>query len=249
MRRSTRFRSRYAARSNGRWRRFAGPLVAAVRDEGLDVAPGEQATHGRVAVALVPNEALWAKARPSRSGAADVACAEQCLHVPRLVALASREDECHRLSATLGAQVHLGRETAAGAPECFVSLTAHRPGGVLVGANDCPVDVVRRPVELPSSVARALEGPEHACPHACGCPAAKPIPRGGPRPEVLREVPPRRTRTEDPEDGAHHGAVVPRRPPSPRPLGREQRSESLPLRVGQLDSATPLVLPRFAHTP
>src|SRR5919199_6156343 len=84
-----------------------GVLVASPRDDRVNVPPSQAASHGRVAVPLVAHEALWPAPGPAADAPSDSPCVEQGVHVPRLVALTTRDDERHRLPTTLGAQVDL----------------------------------------------------------------------------------------------------------------------------------------------
>lgn len=159
------------------------------------------------------------------------------------MALAARQDHGERLAPALGAEVHLGREAAAAPAERLVLLSAHGARRMLVRAHDGAVDVVCLPVEVPGDVSRALKDREHPTPDPGSGPPSESTPCRGPRAEALRQIAPRRPRAEHPQDGAENRAVVSRRMARAGPLGREQRAEPLPPRVGQLLTNTPCCIP------
>lgn len=89
------------------------PLVLPGGDDGADAALAERPADVGVAVALVPGDALGAQPRPAASGPLDRALVKDRLGVAALMALPRTDDECHRLAATLGADVQLrGQATA-----------------------------------------------------------------------------------------------------------------------------------------
>ena len=82
---------------------------------------------------------------------------------------------------------------------------------------------------------RGGDGVHHPIPHACFPPSNEAVAAGGARAVTLRQVAPRRTRTQHPEDAVQHTPVIDARHASR--LVRQQRFDHAPLDVGQVISA------------
>jgi hypothetical protein len=147
---------RICSRVRGRVAAVAGTLVSPVRDHGTNPAPREESARRRVAVPAVAYEPYGPHARPPTPGPPHLPAREERLDVPRLVALAAREDDRERLPAAFGADVYLGGESAPAATECLVLLAADGSGCVLVRPHYGAVHVVHRPVQAARRVRRAL---------------------------------------------------------------------------------------------
>src|SRR5918999_1409300 len=97
----------------------AAALVGLARDGDPDPAAAARVADGPTAVALVADHAYGAHPWPPAARTPHRALGQQLREHRRLVRLAGREHQGHRLAAPLGAQVDFGRETALAAPECF----------------------------------------------------------------------------------------------------------------------------------
>jgi hypothetical protein len=197
-----------------------GVLVAPPRNHGVDVLAGEGAAHGRLTVALVTDEASWSNPRSPAGTTPDRSRVEQGVQILRLVPLAARDDERHRLPAAFGPDVDLRREAAAASAEGLRVLPTHGTGGVLVRPYDGAVHVVGVPVESPIRISLALKGGEHVSPDAGGRPSPEPAPCRRPRTELLGQITPRGARAEHPQNGTHDGAMIPGGASGPGALGR-----------------------------
>jgi hypothetical protein len=81
---------------------------------------------------------------------------------------------------------------------------------MLVGADDGPVDEVRRPIEPARGIPVLLHRREHPVPDACYLPPGEA--RGGRLPGAVTrgQVPPGRARAQDPQDAIDGAAHLPR---------------------------------------
>ena len=226
-----------------------GALIAPARDHRADAPPGQYSSHARVVVASVAHHGVGPVLWTACTGASHAPEVQERLQIERFVAFAPGEEERHRFAAALGAQVDLGGEAPARASESLVLLAPHGPSSVLVSANDRTIDEVFAPVQFAAPVGLALECPQHALPYTrCGPPPESAV-RRAPGTEVARQVTPGRSGTEHPQDAADDEPVIARRATRAGALGRKQWSESLPLRIGQLNSFAPPVLPLRIHAP
>src|SRR5215212_10709388 len=95
----------------------APALVGLARDGEPDPAAAARLADGPAAVALVAGHALGAHARPPPTGTPHRALGQQLREHRRLVRLAGREHQGHRLAAALGAEMDLGGEPTLAAAE------------------------------------------------------------------------------------------------------------------------------------
>src|SRR3546814_719993 len=101
--------------------------------------------------------------------------------------------------------------------------------GLLVGANGGAVD------HLDGAVVGGSDGVHQVVPYACLPPSGEAVVTGGTWAIALRQVAPRRTGTQHPEDAVQHAPIIDARHPS-RLVG-QQRLDHAPLEVGQVVSA------------
>src|SRR5215208_1291144 len=91
-------------------KRAAAALGSLARDGDPDAAPAARLADGPTAVAFVAGHPLGAHARPPAAGPPHRALRQQLWEHRRLVRLAGREHQGHRLAAALGAEMDLGGE-------------------------------------------------------------------------------------------------------------------------------------------
>lgn len=101
--------------------------------------------------------------------------------------------------------------------------------GLLVGANGGAVD------HLDVAIVGGADGVHQPVPYARLPPSHEAVVAGGARTVALRQVAPRRSRSQHPEDAVQHAAVIDARHAS-RLVG-QQRLDHAPLEVGQVVSA------------
>ena len=89
------------------------------------------------------------------------------------------------------------------------------------------------PIDLAGRVRVAQQSGMDRVPRSIGREAAMPLPRRLPRPERLRQIPPRRTGPIPPDDRLDHLPVVPKRPPTTSRRRWHQRLDPSPLRIRQ----------------
>jgi hypothetical protein len=111
-----------------------------------------------------------------------------------------------------------------------------------MGSDDGTVHEVLEPVELTRNVSLLQELIEDVLPDAFNRPASKPAVDGGPFAEPLRNVAPRRSRSQHPDDPADDGPVVEIRSATAN-LRRQERVELLPLIVSHFFAAQRQILP------
>lgn len=87
-------------------------------------------------------------------------------------------------------------------------LTSLCPCGMLMGSDDGGVDGRLVPVNVALPVSKVLKVCEDARPHGLLAPAGEARGDGAPVAEAKREIPPGRTRTEEPKDGVDEGSLV-----------------------------------------
>ena len=135
------------------------------------------------------------------------------------------------LAHAVGAQVHLGTESAATASQAFVLVRrSGRANRVLVGLNRCAVDEVLVPIQLAALLGQLLQLRPNTLPHASLAPAVKAVSNGAPGAIAPRQIAPRRPSTQDPEDAVENAAMVVGRSSSAW-LGH-QWLQALPLPIG-----------------
>lgn len=113
-------------------------------------------------------------------------------------------------------------------------LTSLCPCGMLMGSDDGGVDVLLVPVNVTLPVSKLLKLCEDAHPHGLLAPAVEARGDGAPVAEARREIPPGRTRTEEPQDGVDEGSLVETGTTTDTTCGREMRLQGSPLVVCQI---------------
>jgi hypothetical protein len=110
------------------------------------------------------------------------------------------------------------------------------PSRVLMSAHDRPIDEVNFPVQRALLVAHSLQLRQHLVPDAGLAPALEAAVNRRPAAIPFRQIAPRRTRAQDPENAVDDRAMVAVRPSGPRLLRRKQWFQPLPLFVRQVMS-------------
>lgn len=108
-------------------------------------------------------------------------------------------------------------------------------GGVLMRAHDRRVDA-DVPDNLVGGIGDALQPGQHLCPGAVALPAAEQPVDGLPGTVAVRDVPPRGADADAPADSVDELAFRPLRWTAGLRHARQQRSQTRPLRVGQVRS-------------
>ena len=175
-----------------------GALIAPARDHRADAPSGQCSPYARVAVAPVAHYEGGSVPRTARTGTPHAPAVQERLQVERFVPFAPGEEERHRFAAALRAQVDLGGEATALASEHLMLLATHGSRGVLVRTDNRTVHVVRIPVEPSPCISGSLKFLQYPLPYSDVGPPPEPAPYGGPRPESLRQIPPRRTGPQHP---------------------------------------------------
>ena len=94
---------------------------------------------------------------PTRTGAVESHRAHQGQEHGRIVLMACSQGQDQWLAHAVGAQVHLGTESAATASQAFVLVRrSGRAGRVLVGLNRCAIDEVLVPIQLAALLGQLL---------------------------------------------------------------------------------------------
>src|ERR671914_1601359 len=103
-------------------------------------------------------------------------------------------------------------------------LPGFPPGSrrVLMGTNHGAVHIVKFPVHLPLNVGLLLYCPQQTIPQAILAPAIEPAGYRAPGAVALRQVSPRSSGAQHPENAINDGAMVLSWPTSSRLLGRQQ---------------------------
>jgi len=117
---------------------------------------------------------------------------------------------------------------------------------MLVGANHGAVDMMEAPIERPLGIRLPLEIRQDPVPDTGTSPA---IEAGGdrlPRAVLLREIPPRRSGSIEPQQAIDDLAMIFRGATASCLLRWEQRPQPLPLLVSQISSAHTESLPSLA---
>ena len=107
---------------------------------------------------------------------------------------------------------------------------------MLVRTNDGAIHVVDAPVDPASSIGLGVHLRKDAVPEARLLPSVEAPGHCGPAPVAFGQVPPRRTRAQDPQDAVNDLPVIDRRSASMGFLRWQQRLQPLPLLVGQFEA-------------
>jgi hypothetical protein len=107
---------------------------------------------------------------------------------------------------------------------------------MLVGADDGAIDAMHVPIELAGGVDLLLQCVKHVLEDAGLLPAVEAAGHGTPGAIALRQVVPWGACAKNPHHAIEAAAVVDGRPSRPWFLRRKQRSEPLPLCIGQVSS-------------
>jgi hypothetical protein len=110
------------------------------------------------------------------------------------------------------------------------------PGRRLVGTTDSAIDVVDLPIELASGIGLLFKRIKHVLEDTGFLPAIEAARHRAPRAIALWQIVPGGAGAQNPQHAIKDATMVDGWPPGLRFLGREQRSELLPLRVGQVSS-------------
>ena len=113
------------------------------------------------------------------------------------------------LAHAVGAQVHLGTESAATASQAFVLVRrSGRAGRVLVGLNRCAVDEVLVPIQLAALLGQLLQLCPNALPNTGLAPAVETVSDCTPGTVAPGQLAPRCPSAQDPEDSIENATVV-----------------------------------------
>jgi hypothetical protein len=107
---------------------------------------------------------------------------------------------------------------------------------MLVGADDGAIDAMHVPIELAGDIGLLLQGVKQWLEDASSRPAVKAARHGPPGAIALRQVVPGGAGTENPEHTVQDAAVVDSWQAGLGFVGRKQRLEPLPLRIGEVSS-------------
>ena len=227
-------------------------LVLLVRDRHPDAASPQILANLPAAVPLVAHHAPWSQARSSAAHPLDRPLLHQVLKGARLVALAWREHKRQRLAVAFGPHMHLGAEPTLTPSQRFVvGVTSRCARRVLMRANDGPIDVVDLPIEPASGICLLLQGVQDALPEALLAPAIEAAGEGGPGTVPHGDIAPGSTGPIEPQETVDHATMVDVGFASlaafGRPLGWEERLQSLPLSISQVMSTHALKFTGFAY--
>ena len=123
------------------------------------------------------------------------------------------------------------------------------PSRMLVRANDGTINRVLLPIDLPIGITLLLQGFQHALPNPGLLPPIKPACDSLPAAVALGEIAPGRSSANQQEEGVDDRAMVIVRSAGERLLWREERSEPLPLMIGEFMSCHTPAYDGFADTP
>lgn len=148
-----------------------------------------------------------------------------------VVTLSSGQAQPDREALPIDDRMDFGCEPASGTTEAMISIALFCRRSLLVRSDGSAVD------HLDVAIMCSGDGVHHPIPHACFAPSYKAVVAGRARAIAFRQVAPRRTGTQHPEDAVQHAPVVHARHASG--LVGQQRLDHAPFEVGQIISAMP----------
>src|SRR2546430_7834034 len=104
---------------------------------------------------------------------------------------------------------------------------------MLVGSNDRAIDIVNGPVDLARGIGLLLHGLKETLPDTRFAPAIETAGHSAPRTIAFRQIAPRGTGAQHPQDAVEDASMIQSRSTRFRFLRWKQRLEPLPLRVGE----------------
>jgi hypothetical protein len=130
-------------------------------------------------------------------------------------------------------QMHFGAETPLTAASGFSFGPSGRTRCMLVGSNDRAIDIVHGPVDLALGIGLLLHGLKETLPDTRFAPAIETAGHRAPRTIAFRQIAPRGTGAQHPQDAVEDASMIQSGSTRLRFLRWKQRLEPLPLRVGE----------------
>jgi len=149
------------------------------------------------------------------------------------VPLTRAEHERHQVLVVCRSQMHFGAETPLTAASGFSFGPSGRTRCMLVGSNDRAIDIVHGPGDLALGIGLLLHGLKETLPDTRFAPAIETAGHRAPRTIAFRQIAPRGTGAQHPQDAVEDASMIQSGSTRLRFLRWKQRLEPLPLRVSE----------------
>ena len=208
-------------------------FIPLVRDRDADAKTPQIRSDFAAALGFVTHDATRPVLRTSSSMAFYRTTDPERFKAKGFVPLTRAEHERHQVLVVCRSQMHFGAETPLTAASGFSCGPSGRTRCMLVGSNDRAIDIVHGPVERALGLGLLLHGLKETLPETRFAPAIETAGHRAPRTIAFRQIAPRGTGAQHPQDAVEEASMIQSGSTRLRFWRGKQRLEPLPWRVGE----------------
>jgi hypothetical protein len=198
-------------------------FIGLVRDRDADTMTPQISSDFTATIGLVTHHATRSSFWTPSAGSLHCTSGHEQFKSKGFVPLARAQLEGHQVVLVCRSHMPFGAETALASAKGFGVGPSGRARCMLVGSNDRAIDVMNRPVDLAIGIGLLLHRLKETLPETGFSPAIEAAGHGAPSPLALRQITPRGTGTQHPQDAVEDASMIRSGSTRLRFLRRKQR--------------------------